>query len=203
MAPGGTAKPQSNAATAFRRGARYERMDAGMNQVLQTIFERYSARAFQEKQVAQADLELILQAGIAAPTAMNSQKWLLTAIQNPALLEQMGRAVRQAKQREEAYCFYYRAPAAVVVTFPADYGYARDDGSAAIQNMLLAARALGIDSCWVSQLKETQDDPGVRAFLSECGIPADHRVVGVVSLGYAVQRGAPKTRDRSAYRMIT
>ena len=57
-----------------------------MNETLQTIFQRHSTRAFQKKQVADDVLEQILKAGVAAPSANNSQNWIFTAVQKPELL---------------------------------------------------------------------------------------------------------------------
>lgn len=59
------------------------------------------------------------------------------------------------------------------------------DCACALQNIFLAAKSLGIGSCWINQLGQTCDDPDVRAFLTQLGIPENHRVYGCAALGYA------------------
>lgn len=49
----------------------------------------------------------------------------------------------------------------------------------------LAAKSLGIGSCWINQLGQTCDDPDVRAFLTKLGVPESHKVYGCAALGYA------------------
>ena len=59
------------------------------------------------------------------------------------------------------------------------------DCACAMQNIFLAAKSLGIGSCWINLLGQTCDDPDVRAFLTKLGIPENHRVYGCAALGYA------------------
>ena len=59
------------------------------------------------------------------------------------------------------------------------------DCACAMQNIFLAAKSLGIGSCWINQLGQTYDDPEVRAFLTKLSIPENHRVYGCAALGYA------------------
>lgn len=56
--------------------------------------------------------------------------------------------------------------------------------------MFLAAKSLGIDSCWINQLGTTCDDPQVREFITSLGVPENHKVYGCVALGYMAE-GAP------------
>ena len=51
--------------------------------------------------------------------------------------------------------------------------------------MFLAAHSFGIGSVWINQLQDICDEPEVRQFLNEVGIPADHDVFGIAALGYA------------------
>lgn len=54
-----------------------------------------------------------------------------------------------------------------------------------MENIFLAAKSLGIGSCWINQLGQTCDDPDVRAFLTKLGVPESHKVYGCAALGYA------------------
>ena len=75
------------------------------------------------------------------------------------------------------------------------------DCACAMQNIFLAAKSLGIGSCWINQLGQTCDDPDVRAFLTKLGIPENHRVYGCAALGYAA--AAPMKEKKLAEGTVT
>ena len=76
------------------------------------------------------------------------------------------------------------------------------DCACAMQNIFLAAKSLGIGSCWINQLGQTCDDPDVRAFLMKLGVPENHRVYGCAALGYAPE-GAPMKDKNLAEGTVT
>ena len=59
------------------------------------------------------------------------------------------------------------------------------DNACALENIFLAAHSMGIASVWINQGSDTCNDPGVRAVLTELGVPEDHMVYGMAALGYA------------------
>ena len=61
------------------------------------------------------------------------------------------------------------------------------DGSAALENVMLAATSLGLGSCWINQVRDVCDDPDVRALLTAFGVPETHIVNACASLGYPAQ----------------
>ncbi len=173
-----------------------------MNETLQTIFQRHSTRAFQKKQVADDVLEQILKAGVAAPSANNSQNWIFTAVQKPELLQRLCKAVREIMQKDENYCFFYGAPTLVLVSFPKGYDLARQDCGAAMENMFLAAQSLGVSTCWINQLLGQCEVPEIRAVLRACGIPDEHEVIASAAIGYGETEGVPTSHEKSIYRII-
>lgn len=114
---------------------------------LQTITERTSYRGtYINESVPREDLEQILHAGLAAPSGCNKQTTSLIAVDDPALLARLFELI--------APCVGSTAPAMICVLAQRliayrDRTYYVQDYSAAIQNMLLAAVALGYQSCWV------------------------------------------------------
>lgn len=58
------------------------------------------------------------------------------------------------------------------------------DAGCAMQNIMLMAHSLGVASCWINQMKDTNGDPAVRALLDGYGVPADHDVQCCAALGY-------------------
>ena len=85
----------------------------------------------------------------------------------------------------QTYCCYYHAPTLVIVSNEPDKWWAGMDCACALENIFLAAKSLGIGSCWINQLGQTCDDPDVRAFLTKLGVPESHKVYGCAALGYA------------------
>lgn len=167
-----------------------------MNEVLKNIKQRRSVRSYTKQQVSEEDLNRILEAACYAPSGMNLQTWHFTAIRNAELLEKLNEKIRgafaksddsrlQERGNNRNYCCYYHAPTLIIVSNEPTQWWAGMDCACALENIFLAAASLGIGSCWINQLGQTCDDPDVRAFLTELGIPENHRVYGCAALGYA------------------
>lgn len=76
-------------------------------------------------------------------------------------------------------------PTLVIVSNEPTQWWAAMDCACTLENIFLAAKSLGIGSCWINQLGQTCDDPDVRAFLTKLGVPESHKVYGCAALGYA------------------
>lgn len=177
-----------------------------MNEVLKTMEERRSLRCFTSQQVELEDLNTILRAGALAPNGMNYQTWRFTAVQRADLLVELNNRVKgafaksteprlQERGHSETYCCYYGAPTLVIVSNSPEQWWAPMDCACAMENIFLAARSLGIGSCWINQVGQTCTDPEVHRFLTEkLGLPTDHRVYGCAALGYAPEGYEPKQK---------
>ena len=159
------------------------------NEAIQNLLTRRSIRAFQDTPVEREKIDVMLQCATYAPSAMNRQTWHFVAVLSPAkikkLAEVMGRAL--GNPNYNLYC-----PAALII--PSNEPGREADNACAMQNIMLAAHAMGVGSVWINQLKDTCDDPEVRAFITELGVPADHKVFGIAALGYAA--GDPRPADK-------
>ncbi len=166
------------------------------NAVLENIKARRSVRAYTSEQIAREDLQVILEAATYAPNGMHLETWHFTASRNADKLVELNDRIKGAfaksdepriKERgqSQTYCCYYHAPTVVIVSNDPTQWWAAMDCACAIENLFLAARSLGIASCWVNQLGTTCDDPQVREYLTSLGVPEGHRVYGCVALGYA------------------
>jgi len=134
-----------------------------MNDIIKTIKERRSVRAYTDKQLSQEDIELILEAGRYAPTAHNEQPWHFTVVQNKTLLDEINikaKAIMAGSDNEwmqgvgsnPDFHLMYNAPTVIFVSSKKDAMGIETDTCAAIENMLLAAESLGIGSVWVGLL---------------------------------------------------
>lgn len=166
-----------------------------LNEVLENIKSRRSVRTYTEQQVSAENLNLILEAATYAPSGMNYQTWHFTAIQDADILRELNEKIKgafaksdeprlQERGHSETYCCYYHAPTLIIVSNEPTQWWASMDCACAMQNIFLAAKSLGIGSCWINQLGQTCDDPDVRAFLMKLGVPENHRVYGCAALGY-------------------
>jgi len=136
--------------------------------VFEAMEKRASVRAFKPGQVHRDDLLKIIDAGRRAPSGYNHQGWQFIAVTDPAILEQLGRIQDCIGQ----------ASAAVAVVME-ETRFWKEDASAAIENMLLAAVALGYGSLWVEGYVLRQEALA-RQIL---GVPDDLRVIAVLPIG--------------------
>lgn len=118
-----------------------------MNQSLQTILSRRSMRKFTSESVTPELLDMLLQAGMSAPSAVNSQPWEFVVVTDERILGKLREALPFGK---------FHAPAVIVVCGnpvkaknPSGFIFWQQDCSAATENILLAATALGLGSCWI------------------------------------------------------
>lgn len=166
------------------------------NEVLENIKARRSVRAYTGQQVGKEDLQAILEAAAYAPSGMHLETWHFTAVRDAGKLVELNERIKRAfaksddshlqeRGRSNTYCCYYHAPTLVIVSNEPTQWWAGMDCACAIENMFLAARSLGIGSCWINQLGTTCDDSEVREFITSLGVPENHKVYGCVALGYA------------------
>jgi nitroreductase len=163
-----------------------------MNEVLNVIKSRRSVRSFKTEQISQESLDLILEAGIYAPTAHNDQPWHFTVIQNENMLQYINDKTREGALKSDIpwvqkmgsnpdFYVTYNAPTLIIVSGRADAIAWEADCAAAIQNILLAAGSLGIGSVWLGLLRFFFEQEGE---IEKLGIPEGYKPFYGVSLGY-------------------
>ena len=166
-------------------------------ELFDVIAARHSYRgAYLPEPVPRADLQRIMEAGLAAPSGCNKQTTVLTAVETPALIDRIFEIM------ELPFC--KTAPALICVTtkrivaykdgWGNERGYQVQDYAAAIENMLLAITALGYASCWIEGhiTDADEQDKRIAALLN---LPEDERAVCILPVGrpagvYAVQVGS-------------
>lgn len=155
-----------------------------MNEVLKNIITRRSVRKFRADKIPDMISNDILKAGLYAPSAMNTQAWMLTVIDDTDKLEKLKNAIAKALDRPD-YHRFYNAPLFIIVTVPRDYRHGAVDTACVLENMFLAAHSEGIGSVWINQLRDSCDDADVREILTSFAIPEDHVCFGCGAFGYA------------------
>jgi nitroreductase len=155
-------------------------MDA--NECMKT---RRSIRTYDETPVTRAMIEDIVDCGRLAATAMNNQPWAFVAVQDGATRARLQEILGHAE-------FLRQAPCCIVV-FYRELDFAVEDASAATQNILNAAWAHGLGSCWIAG-RGMDYAPRVAELL---GAPEDLRLFALVSLGHPAESPSPEKRPLS------
>lgn len=173
-----------------------------MNETIKSIHQRMSCRNYLDTKLPKDILNTILEAGLQAPSSMNRQRVILSAITNESLINELKKAVAIKLEQPESYSCFYNANTIVIVSAPKDYSPLYTDGSCVLQNIFLSATSLGIGSCWINQLCGIEDDPKIRELLKKCNIPDDHHICGCASLGYPNGEMTPKEKDSKRIQII-
>jgi len=150
---------------------------------LDLLLTRRSVRAYKPDPVPTALLEEVLRAGTYAPTGGGRQSPVLVAVTDKAARDEISRlnAAVMGKDTDP----YYGAPVLVLaLADPASSTWV-EDASCALENMMLAAHALGLGSVWVHREREIFDSEAGKALLRAWGLPETLRGVGSIALGYA------------------
>jgi nitroreductase len=154
------------------------------NQVIDAIRSRRSVRGYQPGPVSREQLELIVDCGRLAPTALNEQRWEFVVVTRHETL------VRLAALIPDNGPFVADAMAAIVVCGDPGHRSLYLDGAAATENMLLAIHSLGLASCWV-QAMDKPYNPEIRGLL---GIPERLALIAIVPVGIAYADSAPQPK---------
>lgn len=141
-------------------------------ELFEAVKKRGTVRSYSDKPIPKEDLTKIAEAGRLAPSARNLEPWEFVAITDKETLSALASFGENARFVKDA--------AAAIVVLCKDTKYYLEDGAAATQNMLLAATALGIGSCWVAGDKK----PYAEEVVSLVGAPKEYKLVSIIALGY-------------------
>ncbi|MEM2901253.1 MAG: nitroreductase family protein [Candidatus Bathyarchaeia archaeon] len=149
---------------------------------LEAIRRRRSVRRFKPDPIPKETIEKLVDAGRWAPSGMNVQPWEFIAVTNPETRRRIAGITDYGK-------FIAQAPLCIAV-FCKDTKYYLEDGCAAVENILIAATALGLGSCWVAGDKKRYVDQ-VREMLN---VPRGYKLVALIAIGYPLD--GPSERRR-------
>ncbi|MDE7103550.1 MAG: nitroreductase [Bacteroidales bacterium] len=165
------------------------------------IKTRRSCRRYKPEQIDDRALQAVLEAGTYAPTSKGQQSPFIVAVQDPALLKRLARMNADVMGTDTNP--YYDAPTYIFVFAPADGRNPVQDGSCVMQNLMLAAHALGLATCWINREREMFATDEGQALLRQWGLPDGLMGIAAVAIGYADGApDAPKPRKDGYYRII-
>lgn len=161
-----------------------------MNKTIENIINRVSCRSYSDKKVPLGKLNQILEAGKYAPSGMNRQSCHILVIRNKRIMEKL----RTIATKEFGRDPFYGANSICIVYGKKDEPLLIQDGSCILENMFIAARSLGIDSCWIHCVKDIV--PSNLTLSKLFGITEDYQVVGSCILGYHTYGTEMATKPR-------
>ena len=172
-----------------------------MNTTLQDIRNRRSIRIFTPEMPPHEALEQIIEAGLYAASGKGMQSSMIVAITDKKLRNRLMEMNRAIGGWQEGFDPFYGAPAVLLVL--ADKASANHvyDGSLSMGNMMLAAHALGLGSCWINRAREEFDSNEGKAILRELGIEGDWEGIGHCIVGFP-EGDAPEAKPRKAGRVL-
>jgi len=172
-------------------------MTSYQNDTIKSIMERRSVRKYKPQQITEKELDLILDCGLNAPSAMNSQNWHFSVIQNAGLISQMNSRIKENlpaesvsryKNRQggrEDFSMFYDAPTIILISGDAKDTWTEANCGYAVQNMCLAAQSVGVASIIIGMARLLFTASDAEAYAKELGVPDGYRPLYAVCFGYA------------------
>jgi len=188
-------------------------------EALRNIYERRSVRRYKDRTVTRALIEQVIDAGRMAPTAMMKQPWKFYVLTERSTIHEFSKAIIKTLAKEMLHegitgitklalgalynlyhanlrngpDIFYGAPVVIFITAPRDEPWACYDVSMCAQNMLLAARALGLDSCPLGVGKAVEHTP----IYYKLKIPYPESVFLAIAIGYGDEQPEPHKRIKN------
>lgn len=151
-------------------------------ELFEAINSRSSVRSYSAEPVPYELLEKLVDAGRRAPSGRNVQPVEFVVLTKSDIKNKVALLTDYGK-------FLTEAPACIAV-ISRDTKYYLEDGCAAVENILLAATALGLGSCWIAGDKK----PYAGKILELMGVPLDYKLVALIAIGYPAGETAPKPK---------
>ena len=181
-------------------------------EAMEAVLTRRSTRSFSDAALEKGLIEKVIEAGRYAPSGSNSQNTHFIVFTDKEQLQEIAGIVQnefagmQIKEdmyislkgsisaaKKGGYVFHYGAPVLIVTANKKGYGNAMADSACALENMMIAANALDLGSCWINQLHWLDEDEAVHSFMLEAGLQEDETITGALALGYP-KEGTPNRK---------
>lgn len=169
--------------------------DASANPALEVLKSRRSIRMYKEQMPEKELLDKVLEAGTYAPTGMGRQSPVIVAVTERAMRDSLAHMNARVMGAETDP--FYGAPVVLVVLADRSVPTYIYDGSLVMGNLMNAAEAVGLGSCWIHRAKEVFDTEEGRALLKEWGIEGDYEGIGNCIIGYT-DGAVPAAKERKA-----
>lgn len=153
-----------------------------MNDTIKNLLERRSVRGYKKDLVPEEILNEILEAGKYAPSGMGMQGTMMAVTQNQELVAKLSKMNAEVMGTKADP--FYGAPTVIIVFADSTQGTFVENGSLVMGNLMNAAHALGVDSCWIHRAREVFSGEEGRKLKAKWGIPESYEGIGHCILGY-------------------
>lgn len=153
-----------------------------MNEIIKGILERRSVRKYKPDMVPRELIDQIVEAGTYAASGKGKQSPIIVAVTDKATrdrLAEMNREIMGVKSDT-----FYGAPVVLIVLAEKDSPHRVYDGSLVMGNLMLAAHALGLGSCWIHRARQEFETEEGKEMLKKWGIEGEYEGIGHCILGY-------------------
>ena len=164
-----------------------------MSEIIEAMKGRRSVRAYTDEVPSDELIGEVVEAGLWAASGIGRQSPVIVAVTSRELRDRLSAMNAEIMGRPGTDPFY-GAPVVLVVLARRDVPTHVYDGSLVMGNLMLAAHALGLGSCWIHRAKEEFDTDEGKAILAELGLEGDYEGIGHCILGYAAEVPEPKPR---------
>ncbi|MBR2987331.1 MAG: nitroreductase [Clostridia bacterium] len=165
-----------------------------MKETLTDLKERRSCRKYLDRQVEEEALQLILEAGTYAPTGRNRQSPVIVAVQDPDTIKKL--SLLNGNPAGMTGDPFYGAPTVLIVLADSTVSTHVHDGALVMGNLMNAAHAVGVDSCYIFRAKEMFETEEGKNYLRAWGIPEHYVGIGNCILGYRAEGGVREASPR-------
>ena len=153
-----------------------------MSEVINNMKTRRSIRKYKPDMIPEDVLNRIIEAGTYAATGMGKQSPIIIAVTNKEIRDKFSKMNAEIMGVDSDS--FYGAPVVLIVLADKARPTYVYDGSLVMGNLMLAAHAEGIGSCWIHRAKEEFESAEGKAFLKSLGIEGDYEGIGHCVLGY-------------------
>ena len=173
----------------------------------EAIYTRRAIREFTAEPVSESIVRDLIDAAVQAPSAVNQQPWSFWVVRNQALLADMARKAKTFMLRtspvglvshhfdrildDPSFNIFYHAPVLIVIATVAEVPWAVEDSALAAQNLMLAARAAKLGTCWIGFAQAWLATDEGKAML---GLPVPYRPVAPIIVGHPKSSPPPVPR---------
>lgn len=161
------------------------------NPVIEALMSRRSIKGYLNKQIEKKELDIIVNAGKAAPTGRGNQSPKMVVIQNPETVKKLSKMNAEILNSIKIDPFY-GAPTVIVVFGNPDHSTWHEDGTLVLANLLIAAHGIGLGACWIHRAKEMFETEEGKALMKEWGLEDNLIGIGNCIVGYPDPNCPPK-----------
>ena len=166
-----------------------------MNEAYKNLIERRSIRKYNNTKVSHDLIEQIVRAGQFAPSGMNRQIYAFVVVEDEDLVARLSKMNADAMNSSSDP--FYGAKSLIIVFADTNAPTYLYDGALAMGNLMNAANALGVDSCWIHRAKEVFETPEGKEMKKTWGLPESYEGIGHCILGYREEEPGERAQRTS------